>query len=138
MSENILQIYTANPATVIQATDLFYLGRSPYATGNDMACTYSTLIQGIPSVTWINVTASPQALAINTGYIVQEAGNTSLTLPTVAPVGSIIEIANNSLNTWTLNQNAGQHVIFLSSVSTIGTGGSVVSLQNGTYLKLLT
>jgi len=51
MSMNIKQVFDANPATSLQATDLFYLGRSPYGIGNDMACLFSTLLSSVPSAT---------------------------------------------------------------------------------------
>ncbi len=41
MSKNINQIFTANPITSNQPTDLMYFGRSPYGTGDDAAMTYA-------------------------------------------------------------------------------------------------
>jgi hypothetical protein len=43
MSENIHQIFIANPAVSLQDTDLMYLGRSPYGVGNDMAVQFSVI-----------------------------------------------------------------------------------------------
>lgn len=43
MSSNIQQIYSANPAATLLDSDLFYLGRSPYSTDNDMAMQGSIL-----------------------------------------------------------------------------------------------
>lgn len=41
MSENINQVFIANPITSNLATDLMYFGRSPYAPGDDTAMTYA-------------------------------------------------------------------------------------------------
>lgn len=41
MSKNILQVYTDNPITTNQSTDLMYFGRSPYGTGDDTAMLFS-------------------------------------------------------------------------------------------------
>lgn len=41
MSKNILQVYTDNPITTNQNTDLMYFGRSPYGTGDDTAMLFS-------------------------------------------------------------------------------------------------
>lgn len=41
MSENIHQIYIANPITSNASTDLMYFGQSPYGAGNDAAMTYA-------------------------------------------------------------------------------------------------
>lgn len=42
MSKNILQVYTDNPITTNQSTDLMYFGRSPYGTGDDAAMLFSS------------------------------------------------------------------------------------------------
>ena len=40
MSENINQVFIANPITVNASTDLMYFGQSPYTAGDDAAMTY--------------------------------------------------------------------------------------------------
>ncbi len=41
MSQNIHQVFVANPITTNAATDLMYFGQSPYGAGNDAAMTYA-------------------------------------------------------------------------------------------------
>lgn len=41
MSENIEQIFIANPITTNASTDLMYFGQSPYGSGDDAAMTYA-------------------------------------------------------------------------------------------------
>jgi hypothetical protein len=41
MSQNIEQIYVANPITTNASTDLMYFGQSPYGAGNDAAMTFA-------------------------------------------------------------------------------------------------
>ncbi len=41
MSQNIEQVFIANPITTNAATDLMYFGQSPYGAGNDAAMTYA-------------------------------------------------------------------------------------------------
>ena len=41
MSQNIHQIFVANPITSNTSTDLMYFGQSPYGAGNDSAMTYA-------------------------------------------------------------------------------------------------
>ena len=41
MSKNILQVYTANPITTNQSTDLMYFGQSPYGLLNDAGMTFA-------------------------------------------------------------------------------------------------
>lgn len=50
MSENIHQLFIANPASTMQGTDLFYLGRSPYSVTNDMAITWTNTMSSITVV----------------------------------------------------------------------------------------
>lgn len=58
MSENIHQIFIANPVATLLSTDLFYLGRSPYSSGNDAAITASNLFSLINGGTGASLTAS--------------------------------------------------------------------------------
>jgi hypothetical protein len=62
MSKNIDQIFLANPASSMDVTDLFYLGRSPYSASNDMAILWSNVLSSIAAQatgTWgINITGS--------------------------------------------------------------------------------
>lgn len=50
MSQNIDQIYIANPATSMQATDLLYLGRSPYGASSDFGINFSDFQSSITAV----------------------------------------------------------------------------------------
>lgn len=47
MSKNINQVFGTNPATSMQDTDLFYLGRAPYGLTNDMAILWSNVVASI-------------------------------------------------------------------------------------------
>lgn len=50
MSENILQVFEANPITSNTSTDLMYFGQSPYGVNNDAAMTYANFAAqfGVP------------------------------------------------------------------------------------------
>lgn len=50
MSKTLNQIYTDNPASSMQNTDLLYLSRSPYSTGTDYGITYSNFQNSIGAV----------------------------------------------------------------------------------------
>ena len=51
MSQNILQIFTNNPASSMVSTDLLYLGRSPYDTTDDFAITFANFVASIGTAT---------------------------------------------------------------------------------------
>lgn len=65
MSQNISQLYTASPATSMQANDLLYFGRSPYNTADDFAIKWSDLQTSITAVG--TVTTGTWAASIITG-----------------------------------------------------------------------
>lgn len=138
MSLNINQIYMANPALTLQSTDLFYLGRSPYGLGNDMACTLTTFLESVPTVNWFNVTTNSQNTAPNSGYVTDNGATVVVyTLPAICPFGSIIEISGMSSGLWSLMQNAGQQITFGDQQTTLGAGGALVSTNQNDYVKLL-
>ena len=91
------------------------------------------------SDTWVNVTGSTQALAINTGYYTTYAGTSVMTLPSTAAAGSIIEITNVSGTAagWQIAQNASGYIQFGSVVTTTGTGGSITATAIGDSIRLL-
>jgi hypothetical protein len=51
MSQNIYQIYQANPALSMQSADLLYLGRSPYGASSDYAITFANFTSSLGTTT---------------------------------------------------------------------------------------
>lgn len=133
MSANIHAIYLANPAAALISTDLFYIGRSPYSSSDDMGVPWS-VIQAAFSVAfpWTTVTGASAALAINHGYVITHATAATITLPTTSAVGDKISIIGlgaygGTQGLWIVAQNANQSIIFGQAVTTVGTGGSLAS-----------
>ncbi len=74
------------------------------------------------------VITADQSAAINNGYICNKAGLLTLTLPTTAAAGTIIEVTGmNTALGWKIGQNASQQIFFGTSATTSGTGGSLAS-----------
>ena len=138
MSQTVDQIYIANPTTVLAGTDLFYLVNSPYAPGNDSACTWSTIMGSLPSATWIDVASATQTLAKNTGYITDNGASlVTYTLPATCAQGGIIEVAGKSSGGWLIAQLAGQQIFLGNQQTTLGATGSIASTNLHDYVKLL-
>lgn len=78
-------------------------------------------------ITWTEVTGTSQTAAINNGYITNNAGLVTVTIPTTAPVGSIVRIAGKGAGGWKLAQNASEIIHFDGIDTTTGTGGSLAS-----------
>ena len=77
--------------------------------------------------TWIDVTGTTQALAINTNYMADNAALVTLTLPAASVFGNVITITGFGSGGWKIAQNAGQQVIVNALATTVGVGGSVAS-----------
>lgn len=98
------------------------------STGNVL-----TVAAGVPSwaapagggITWTNVTGTSQAMAINSGYVASNASLVTLTLPSTAAVGSVIQVMGAGAGLWKIAQNASQLIRFGNVTTTTGTGGSL-------------
>lgn len=90
---------------------------------------------GAGTVTWqappftqmpyTTVAGTSQAAVVNNGYIIGNAGQTTITLPAVAPVGSVVAIKGFGAAGWVMQANVGQ-LIHLGNVVT-SAGGSFTS-----------
>ncbi|CAB4127040.1 hypothetical protein UFOVP260_34 [uncultured Caudovirales phage] len=92
---------------------------------------------GAASFSWNDVSTGTQALAINQGYITDNGASlVTYTLPTVAAIGSIIEIAGKSSGGFTISYTTGQ-AIHVGNQTTTATTGSLSSTNQYDYVKLL-
>ena len=109
-----------------------------------------TVVNGAGSITinaaggglsWVVVTGTTQAMAVNTGYIANNAGLVTATLPATSAVGDMVAITGiNNATGWKIAQNAGNQIFFGSSSTTSGTGGSLASTatRDVVYLVCMT
>lgn len=87
--------------------------------------TISATTTGMP---WTVVTGASQALAVNNGYIANNAGTINFSLPASSAVGDTIRITGiNNATGWQITQGAGQQIFFGTSSTTAGAGGSITS-----------
>lgn len=92
---------------------------------------------GGSSFTWNTVTGTTQSASVNNGYITNNAGLVTVTLPTTAVVGSIVEVSGQGAGGWKIAQNASGIVHFGSVNTTTGTGGSLASFQQYDAVRLV-
>lgn len=98
---------------------------------------------GLPSwqdqsaVDWSVITTATQAAVINSGYIVNFATLSTITLPATAPVGSVLRIVGMGAGGWRLAQATGQQVHFGNVSSTSGTGGQINSTHERDCINLV-
>lgn len=89
------------------------------------------------SISWVEVAGTTQAMAVDTGYIANNAALVTLTLPAVALVGDRVRVAGKGAGLWRIAQNALQVIHFGATDSTIGVGGSVTAILRYDCVELL-
>lgn len=79
-------------------------------------------------LSWTVVTGTTQSAAVNNGYIANNAGQVTITLPATSAVGDTVAVMGiNNATGWKIAQNAGNQIFFGTSSTTSGTGGSLTS-----------
>lgn len=86
---------------------------------------------------WTVVTGTSQAMAVDSGYISNNAGLVTLTLPTTAAVGSTIQVQGLGAGGWQIAQNASQLIHIGSSVTTTGATGFLASTNQYDSITVL-
>ena len=90
-------------------------------------------------LTWTDVTASTQTMAVNNGYTSNDGATlVTFTLPATAAYGTIIAVVGKAAGLWTIAQNALQTIHYGATNSTTGTGGSLSSTKQYDVVYLLT
>lgn len=88
-------------------------------------------------LTWNEITGTSASMAINNGYIANNAALVTLTLPSTAAQGSIIRTAGKGAGLYSVAQNAGQTVHYGNTSTTTGTGGSLTAIAQYNSLELV-
>jgi hypothetical protein len=89
-------------------------------------------------LTWTVVTGTTQSASVNNGYIANNAGQVTVTLPATSAVGDVVAVTGiNNATGWKIAQNAGNQIFFGASSTTAGTGGSLTSTATRDTVFLL-
>jgi hypothetical protein len=94
-------------------------------------------LSGIAGFLWNEITGTSANMAVNNGYIANNGGLVTLTLPATAALGSIIRVAGKGAGGWLIAQNGGQTIHFGALSSTTGVGGSLASTATFDAVELL-
>lgn len=87
-------------------------------------------------VSWINVTGTTQTISASHGYLSNNSGTITFTLPATSTLGDVFRIAGVQ-GSWTVAQNANQQIKFGNASTTIGVGGSIASTNEGDCIELV-
>lgn len=71
---------------------------------------------------WNEVTLTSASMVVNNGYIANNAGLVTLTLPSTAALGSLIRVTGKGAGGWRIAQNSGQTIYFGAATTTTSTG----------------
>ena len=111
-------------------------GPGPFTMGTT-SIIFTAFSAANPSFTWDEITAASQTMAISSGYITNNAGVVTLTLPSTSAVGSEIAVSGKGAGGWAIAQAAGQSIHIGSSTTTVGVAGSVASTNRYDSLRLV-
>ena len=96
-----------------------------------------TVTGGASALAWTEVTGTSQAMAVNNGYILNNSGLVTATLPATAAVGQIVAVVGKGAGGWRIAQNAGDQIRLGSSASTIGVTGHIDSTNQWDCIELI-
>ena len=80
---------------------------------------------GVGSLVWNDVSGTTQTAAVNSGYIISNASQTTVTLPTTAAEGSVFAVQGKGAGGWILQMATGQTCHFGNTASS--SAGSLTS-----------
>ena len=88
----------------------------------------SITISGTGSgIGWTEVTGTSQTMTADSGWVTNNAGLVTLTLPVTAAFGTVISVIGKGAGGWKVAQNSGQNIQVGNTSTTVGVGGSIAS-----------
>lgn len=90
-----------------------------------------------PGITWNEVTDTSEDMVAMNGYVANNAGLVTLTLPATCAFGDTIRVAGLGAGGWKVAQNASQVIHFGDMDTTTGAGGSLASTNRYDCIELL-
>lgn len=86
---------------------------------------------------WDEVPGTSQTMEPNTGYVPNNSGLVTLTLPVTAAFGKTIKVVGKGAGGWKIAQNSGQTIYFGDKNTTTGTGGHIDSSNRRDSVELV-
>ena len=87
--------------------------------------------------TWNEETGTSVTMVAGNGYITNNAGMVTCTLPATAAVGTSFRVVGKGNGLWTVAQNASQQIYFAGDATTIGVGGYLEAVLDSDCVEIL-
>lgn len=84
-----------------------------------------TISTSAAGTTWNNIAGTSQTAAVNNGYVIGNASQTTVTLPATAALGSVVEVVGKGAGGWILSAAAGDTIQIGGDATSAG--GSLTS-----------
>lgn len=97
---------------------------------------YTLTISAIADFDWVVETGTTHSLAVNTGVFCNNGSGVTVTLPSIAPVGSTFQVVSMNAGGFTLVQQTGQQIQVGNQVTTT-TSGTIVSANLGDWIEIV-
>jgi hypothetical protein len=155
---NLLSVVDTNTGTLLEVLDnsnnpIFQVGTvdkikisglTSATDPNVLTIDSSGIVHTIPTsslgggggLTWNNALTATTATT-NNGYVGTATTLTTITLPTGATFGSIIEVVGTGTGLWRISQNANQSIKFGIATTATGVGGYLSATSQYDCVKLL-
>jgi hypothetical protein len=136
-STSYYQTIESSGSALTQRPTFNFTGSGVTVTDNSGSNRTDVTISGGGGLSYVNVSGTTQAMAVNTIYGANNSSLVTLTLPTTAAAGTIISVAGINSGGWSVAQNAGQNIQIGNVSTTAGTGGSVSSSNRYDSIQLI-
>lgn len=93
-------------------------------------------LEAVDQFPWNVESGTSANMAVNNGYIGNNAAGVTFTLPDTAAVGDIVRVTGLQAS-WTIAQNAGETIYFGNDATTTGVGGSLSSTNARDVVELV-
>ncbi len=129
--------FAADSGTATPAANTITIAGGTNCTTSAAGSTVTIDATGGSSFTWNEETGTSATMAVNNGYIANNAGLVTLTLPTTAAVGDIVRVTGKGAGGWRIAQNAGETIYFGVSTTTTGATGHLDSTAQRDGVELV-
>lgn len=128
--------YVTDSGTAVASSNILNVvgGSGVSTSGSGSTLTVNSVGGG---VTWNVISDTSENMVVNNGYVSNNAGTVTLTLPVAASVGDTLRVSGLGAGGWLIAQNAGQLINFGNSTTTTGAGGSLASTQSKDCVELV-